>query len=265
MFRSVLLYLTALDSIPAAIQIILIPSIIIVALTIIIRRLYGYETLSRNNTLAGIMFGIVGLTYVMLLTFSTISVWDKFSMAQTAVVDEAAASRAIYTIAQGNTKEEMTIRDSVKHYLFIAVNRGWPSMAIEKESPDTKIALDNLYKAAVIYDRAGSHTTQVTSELFKHIDRINESRLRRTTLCKGIIPDLLWFILIAGAILTIGFTLFFGGDNIIVQASMTGMTSAIMLMALLVIISFDHPFTGDVSINSEPLQIALTDMHWSSP
>ena len=261
MFRSVLLHLTALHPIQATIQIILIPSIIIIALTVVVRRLYGYQTLSRNNHLAGIMFGIIGLTYVMLLTFSTISVWEKFSLAQTAVIDEAAASRAIYTIAQGNTKEEMTVRESVKHYLVIAISRGWPSMAIEMESSDTKVALDDLYTAAVIYDKAGSHTTQITSELFKHIDRINDSRLRRTTLCKGIIPDLLWFILIAGAILTIGFTLFFGGESIIIQATMTGITSAIMLMALLVIISFDHPFTGDVSISSEPLQIALTDMH----
>ena len=260
MFRSALLYLTALHPIPAAIQIIIIPSIIMVTLTVIIRRLYGYQTLSRNNTLAGIKFGIVGLTYVMLLTFSTISVWEKFSLAQTVVIDEAAAANAIYTVAQGNTKEQIAVREAVKHYLDAAINKGWPLMAIEKESLDTKIALNKLYHTAVVYDEAGPQTTQIASELFKHIDKINESRTIRYTLCKGIIPDLLWFILITGAILTIGFTLFFGGESLIVQAAMTGITSVMILMALLVIISFDHPFTGDVSISSEPLLIAVADM-----
>ena len=45
------------------------------------------------------------------------------------------------------------------------------------------------------------------------------------------------------------------------QSSMTAITSMVMLMALLIIISFDHPFTGEVSISSEPLQSALKDMY----
>lgn len=260
MFRSFLLYLTALHPIPATIEIIIVPSLTIVGLTLIIRRVYGYPVLARNNTLAGIKFGIVALTYVMLLTFSTISVWDKFSMAQSAVIEEAASARAIYTISQGNSKASLSLRHAVIQYLETAINVGWPLMALEKDSQETKSALDRLYKSAVDYDEVGSHTTQIASELFKHIDRINDSRLIRTTLSKGIMPDLLWFVLVTGAILTIGFTLFFGGESILVQATMTGITSAIMLLALLVIISFDHPFTGEISISSEPLQLALSDM-----
>ena len=260
MFRSALLYFTALHPFPATIQIVLIPSIIAAGLTVIVRWLYGYQALSRNNTLAGIKFGIVGLTYVMLLTFATISVWEKFSLAQTAVIDEAAAARAIYIIAKGDTKQQIAITNAIKNYLDKAINQGWPLMAIEKDSPDTKSALDNLYKSAVAYDDVGPQTTQIASELFKHIDRINDSMLVRTTLSKGIVPDLLWFILLFGAVLTIGFTLFFGGESIIVQAIMTVITSSIMLLALLVIISFDHPFTGDVSVSSQPLEIALKDM-----
>lgn len=260
MISSLILYLTSLSSVHATIVIVVIPSILIGAMTIIVRRIFGYKALSQNNTLAGIKFGIVGLTYVMILTFATISVWEKFSIAQSAVIDEAAAARAIYTIAKGEKKEQLDVRNAIKNYLDVAINKAWPLMAQEKRSAETRSALEELYRSAVSYDESGAQTTQIASELFKHIDRINDSRQIRITLSKGIVPDLLWAILFAGSFVTLGFTLFFGGEHIIVQSIMTSLTSATMLMALLVIISFDHPFSGEVSISSEPLQSALNDM-----
>ena len=236
-------------------------SILIVLLTIIVRKYFGYDQLAINNQLAGIKFGIIGMSYVMLLTFATISVWEKFSLAQSAVLEEAASARALYIIAKGNMKEQIQVRNAIKDYLYISIHKGWPLMAIEKDSDETSKALENLYSSAVDLDEVGSSTTQVASELFKHIDKINSSRVIRTNLSKGIVPDLLWSILFIGAILTIGFTLFFAGESVFMQSSMTAITSMVMLMALLIIISFDHPFTGEVSISSEPLQSALKDMY----
>jgi hypothetical protein len=40
---------------------------------------------------------------------------------------------------------------------------------------------------------------------------------------------------------------------------MTGILSVIVFMGLLLIISFDHPFTGSVHVGSEPLQAVLKD------
>ncbi len=133
-------------------------------------------------------------------------------------------------------------------------------MAKENEAPETTLALVHLYKSARMLDRASSEGSQTAIEVFKHIDRINDAREIRITLSKGIVPSVLWYVLIAGATLTIGFSLFFGGESFLAQMIMTSMTSAVLLMALLIIVAFDHPFTGAVSIGSEPLQMALQDI-----
>jgi hypothetical protein len=59
--------------------------------------------------------------------------------------------------------------------------------------------------------------------------------------------------------MTIGFTFFFGTENLWAQITMTGILSVIVFMGLLVIVSFDHPFTGPVHVGPEPLQIVLGD------
>ena len=62
-----------------------------------------------------------------------------------------------------------------------------------------------------------------------------------------------------GALLTIGFTLFFGSENLLAQVAMTGVLSVLVTMGLVVIISIDHPFTGPVYIHPDALELVLRD------
>jgi hypothetical protein len=66
-------------------------------------------------------------------------------------------------------------------------------------------------------------------------------------------------VLTCGAALTVGFTFFFGTKNLPAQVMMTGILSLLVFMALLVIVSIDHPFTGPSSVGSEPLQNVVED------
>jgi high-affinity Fe2+/Pb2+ permease len=70
---------------------------------------------------------------------------------------------------------------------------------------------------------------------------------------------MLWTVLILGGTLTVSFTFFFGTRNLEAQVLMTGVLALIVFMGLLVIVSINHPFTGPVHIDSEPLQLVLGD------
>jgi hypothetical protein len=61
-------------------------------------------------------------------------------------------------------------------------------------------------------------------------------------------PNFCGMVLYIGAILTVGFTFFFGTKNLPAQVMMTGIVSVIVFMGLL-LISFDHPFTYYESID----------------
>ena len=78
-------------------------------------------------------------------------------------------------------------------------------------------------------------------------------------MARGIVPGILWAVLICGAVLTVGFTFFFGTENLPAQVMMTGILSVLVFMGLLVIVSINYPFTGPVHIGSEPLQHVVED------
>ena len=84
---------------------------------------------------------------------------------------------------------------------------------------------------------------------------MTQARRTRPHLATGAVPGVLWLVLVCGAVLTVGFTFFFGTKNLPAQVMMTG----IVFMGLLVIVSIDHPFTGPVHVGSEPLKTVVED------
>jgi hypothetical protein len=94
-------------------------------------------------------------------------------------------------------------------------------------------------------------------ELIKQLDNITKSRRTRVHLSGGIVPTMMWYVLIIGATLTVVFTFFFGLENTVAQVLMTGILAAMIFMSLLMTLSFDHPFTGPVNIGPEPLKDLL--------
>lgn len=243
----------------AAILLVVVPTIAAMSGPVLMRRRIGLERLTSNNEIAGFKFATVGVIYAVLLAFVVIVVWERFSDAETAVIQEAGASATLYRLTAGPEPDAVTTRAAVGNYLRLAIDRDWPMMAAAKESREVTQALDALYASAMHLMENGLRQPAIFVEMFKQLDAITQARRTRLYLATGIVPGLLWLVLYSGAVLTVGFTFFFGTKNLPAQVMMTGILSVIVFMGLLVIVSIDHPFTGPVHVGSEPLQSVVED------
>src|SRR5271156_4811726 len=84
-------YLSSLPTWQLGALVVVLPTAIAMAAQILIHRWVGFEKLAKNNEIAGFKFATVGVIYAVLLAFTVIAVWDKFSEAENAVADEAGA------------------------------------------------------------------------------------------------------------------------------------------------------------------------------
>ena len=129
-------------------------------------------------------------------------------------------------------------------------------MADQQESHEVTQALNALYAAALRLAHSDSRPQPVLMEMFNQLDLITQARRH---LSHGIVPTMLWIVLVTGGILTVAFTFFFGTRNLRAQMLMTGILALIVFMGLFVIVSVDHPFTGPVHIHGAPLEAVLED------
>ena len=253
------LFLSGLPLGVAALVMVVLPTIAAMCGPVVMRRRVGLAALTSNNEIAGFKFATVGVIYAVLLAFAVIVVWEKFSNAETAVVQEAGAAATLYRLAAGPNSEAAATRAALSNYLKLAIERDWPLMAAATESRDVTQALNDLYAAAIRQMENQSRRPQVFAEMLRQLDALTQARRSRLHLAMGIVPGLLWMVLYSGAVLTVGFTFFFGTKNLPAQAMMTGILSVIVFMGLLVIVSINYPFAGPVHVGTEPLQTVIED------
>jgi hypothetical protein len=253
------LFLAALPLWLAAILVVLLPTAVAMCGPFLVRRHFGLERLTTNNEIAGFKFATVGVIYAVMLAFAVIIVWERFSDAEAAVVQEAGAAATVYRLAAGAEPQATATRAALTRYLELVIASDWPQMAVEKESREVTRSLDSLYAATLSLAQSAARPQAVLVAVFSQLDLITQARRTRLHLAHGIVPTVLWVVLVIGGVLTVGFTFFFGTRNLQAQMLMTGILTLIVFMGLFVIVSIDHPFTGAVHINPHPLQLVLED------
>lgn len=227
---------------------------------VVVRRRVSLERLRTNNEVAGFKFGTVGVLYAVLLAFAVIIVWEKFNDAENKVTQEAAAATTIYRLANGIGGERgAALHDGVTAYLKAAIADDWPAMERGKISRVVTQTLDDVYAKLLDYYPNDGHGTAILTEVLHQLDLVAEARRARLVGAAGVVPGVIWLVLFGGAILTIGFTFFFGAENLRAQALMTGILSVLIFSGLLIISVIDHPFAGTVKVGPEALIFVLEE------
>jgi len=219
---------------------------------LIVRRLIPHNRLKVHNDVATAIFGTLGMAYTVLLAFVVVIVWQSFDRSSMNAEREANCLVDLYRDSEcfyEPVKKE--VRALVKEYAQSVVDEEWKVLAKGEESPHAR---DLINKLNGLY--SGYIPSSKTDETFfrESVGKLNElCELRRSRLfdSKTGIHPMLWFVLIIGGIATIGFTLFFGSENLKAQMLMTVLLAALISLILYTILMFDYPFTGDVRISSD--------------
>jgi hypothetical protein len=225
----------------------------------LLRRYLGIERLKINNEVAGFKFAVVGVVYAVILGFATVVTWEKFRDAEAAVLQEAGALTALGRLSIGLEQPAAeNIQQQLHDYALAVIDDDWPAMNAGHYSHKVTQSLDHLYAAVIVHETHGSEQA-ILSEMFYQLDQVTQARRSRLGSADGIIPGVIWGILIGGAVVTVLFTFFFGSASLLAQVMMNGLLSFLVFVALWVIAEINFPFTGPVHVTPEPLQIFLDD------
>ncbi len=225
----------------------------------LVRRFVALEKLTTNNEVAGLEFAAVGRLYAVLLAFSIILVWQEYLAADSTVEKEAGAIESMYHLSSGlDEPQASALRGALTFYLRSVVSDEWPAMEDGKESRNTHQALEGIYKAVLSSPRSQSGTPLI-SEIFSQLDTITQARRSRIVAAEGTVPGILWTVLSVGAVVTVGFTFFFGTRNLRAQMLMTALLSVLIFSELLIAVVLDRPFSGTVKVGPRAFTDVIAD------
>jgi hypothetical protein len=247
-----------LYSVPATVSAALIVGGVVglsVAGLLLVHRLVPHALRRSHNDVAGVLIAVVGVVYAVLLAFIAVAVWQDYNSADAIVHREASLAGDIHQDALNmRAPAGPQLRELVRAYLHVVVDEEWPAMRDGGESAHASAVLGQLQNAIFTYQYRGP----IFSDVLQRVNALADARRDRLINGNSGLQPVAWFVLLAGSALTISFCFLFGVPDLRLHALMTAAVAASVALVIFLIVSFDYPFRGAVSISPAAFVNVLT-------
>ena len=216
---------------------------------VLVRRSVDLNKFESHHEVAGFIIAVVGVIYAVILAFVVVIQWEQFRGAEDDARAEANAIGNLYRdgVAVGGTQGS-ALEKAVSSYATYVVNTEWAYMgAHQTEAPGTDEYRNGMWLAVIKLPTQTAMDADVARQAVGDVSAAAEARRTRVEDSSTSLPTPLWVVLILGGVITIGFTYFFGLKRFLAQALMVSTLAAIIGLSLVVILTLDLPFTGDVA------------------
>jgi hypothetical protein len=227
-----------------------------------VRRLVPLEALKKNHEVAGFTFGVLGAFYGLLLAFVIVAAWERFDRASANVQEEGVALASLYRLSKGfSAPAAGDMQHAIRVYTHHLIDVEWPAMANSNfASIDDSSGTQPLWQIIMNYKPDDSRRTMLVDKSFDQLSKLTEESSLRYLYSRENLPSVVWLVIYAGLLITIGFSYFFGLEAFSSQALMCAIFSTLLGLTILAILELAHPYQGAVVVSSQPFQYALSRM-----
>lgn len=224
---------------------------------------FDFHQLEANTDLISSVYQVLGTVYAILLTFTLWGVWQSFNIANTSVQNEAyTLLDLVHTIESSPTWKNIPIRSAALTYSKLVMEQEWATL----KNITSDIINTNERKRSrclpivqVIQDIVPNNEREMTlfSQTLKLLNNWLDARRTRVLIARGNSAKALWPLLITGAFVLFAFHGLFVAKTIALWATLLFGFSLIIGLTFYLIFTLDCPFTGSLSIDSEPFHLAI--------
>ena len=204
----------------------------------IVRILVPLATLKKNHEVAGFTFGVLGAFYGLLLAFVIVAAWERFDRANANVQEEGVALISLYRLSKGySAPTGSDLQHAIRAYTHRLIEVEWPDMANSKfASIDDSVGTLSLWQIVATYKPEDSRRSLLLDKSFDQLSKLTEETSLRYLYSKEDLPSVVWLVIYAGLLITIGFSYFFGLETFASQALMCAIFSTLLGLTILAIL-----------------------------
>jgi len=228
---------------------------------LIVRRRAPAGTFFKDPIPGGAVYTVAGTAYMVILAFVFFIAFESYGGAKADAQEEATATLAMFHAAGPFAPADSAeLQGQMICYARAVISDGWPAMRNKgggssvvdarvsaMEESAEQLAVDDPKQAAA----------------FEHWFALNEERRHgrqgRIGEASGLVPPVIWLILIIGAVVVIGSVAFFADrdETAITQAAMAAAIAIIVVSGLVLVRFLDRPYE-DKSGSIKPTAMART-------
>ena len=230
----------------------MIGTIVIVAL---LNRAWPMPSRKLVNDVTGWQLGILGTTYGVILGFMLFTVRNDFRGAEVNANMEASALLTVSRIGEGlPSPEREAIHVLGLKYAETTINDDWPAMQAQQDGRASEQVAGEMWKVLAEMKSDGPDSGDHLENALKDL---SERRNLREEELRNRLPGILWLLLMAGAVATVGSSCLLGNDNEWLHYCQVLALTFVVSVALASIADLARPFEGAVSVSPVAFERAL--------
>lgn len=213
----------------------------------------------EHTGLAMAVLAVVATMNSLLLAFSAVSVWESFSSADQAVVEEANTIGALARdLAVFDSPEATEARRQLHEYARLVVADEWAKMQEGTDDPATWTHFDRMFRTIGSLDLDTPRHEALMSEVFQRTNELLKQRRTRLYTAQSEVPGTLWAVVLISTALSLVTTFVLPPTRF--NLSMIAVMAISIGLVFYFIVAMDRPFAGKESISSAPFESALANM-----
>ncbi|QCX73985.1 hypothetical protein C9F11_01410 [Streptomyces sp. YIM 121038] len=256
-----------LNNLPTtAIAAVIVGGVVILAVggSALTHRMHPQLADGEHNDMVGVVLGMYGAIYGIILAFVVVTLWTQVQDADAVVQSEASS------LAQLTWDSEVfpparrdRVHAAVGAYTHKVVDVQWPLMRTGK--PRYSVAQQQMRDLFTSLQTYEPRTEREKAFYRKATDDLNEvvtQRRARMTIAGQELPGLLKTLVYGGALAFIPLTFLYGISSRRVQLLFVGSVAALIGFSLLLVVVLDHPFAGNISVDTAAYKVGPLAQFW---
>lgn len=224
-------------------------------------RFASIPLLQEHYSATGAIYAALYVMFGISIGFSLYLVWQQYEAGVQTVEQEASALLQIYRSAGDfSDPERGQVQDLAVSYARTEVKDEWPLMNHGQSSPQADQILDEMGEAVRDLSPKTSAQDALYSDALSRLDVLRDNRTLRLVELREGIPSVVWVVMVAGAIITVGFTYLFAMKSFRLHAVATGALTVVVVLVLFTIGVLNHAFNGDIRVSPKAFELVLEEM-----
>jgi hypothetical protein len=197
----------------------------------------------------------LGIIFGLFVAFTAAQVWTDNEKANAEIDREASALRNVVILATAFPRDsEAQLRELIRRYIADAVTQEWPMMA---QGTATLRAIPGVLAEALRATLALSPSSEgqktAQRQIAAALETALDARRQRIIISQSQVDLLKWVCLFLQAVCALVAIAMVHSDDRLASIIAMGIFATGVAASMLLILTYDRPFTGEISIRPDPL------------
>jgi hypothetical protein len=214
-----------------------------------------------ENEFANYYLATIAVMYAVLLGLIAVASWENYSDVEDVVSQEAIAAAGLYqTVELYPPGHRERMRQLLRQYVSHVISEEWPDQR-RGVIPKSHVQLvRRIAQEFSSFEPANLGQQAAYAESLGQLRELLTHRRVRFDSVDSNLPGILWFVVLAGAVITLGMTFFFWSEESALHRLLNAALAATLGLMIFMIFSLDRPLVGSVSVEPSAFEEVLETM-----